>query len=83
MLRENSSGLILLAFGISEIHTSGMKMLILLAILQSLNLVVFVWFHRVALLRILALRHQLGVCNAVQFHFAEQLQAEMRGRGID
>ena len=36
-------------------------MLILLAILQALNLVVFVWFHRVAGLRILALRQQLTV----------------------
>jgi putative transposase len=36
-----------------------MKLLILVAIVQSLNLVVFVWFYRVAGLRIIALRQQL------------------------
>jgi hypothetical protein len=38
-----------------------MKTLILLGIIQSLNLAVFLWFHRVAGLRILVLRQQLIV----------------------
>ena len=36
-------------------------MLILVAIVQSLHLVVFAWFHRVAGLRIIALRQQLAI----------------------
>jgi len=58
---KTPSYLIPLDFPDPGIHPSGMKMLILVAIVQSLNLVVFLWFHRVAGLRILALRHQLAV----------------------
>ena len=36
-------------------------MLILVAIVQSLNLMVFAWFHRVAGLRIIVLRQQLAI----------------------
>ena len=61
VLRKNSYRLILLDFWVSEIHAPGMKSFILVAIVQSLNLPAFVWFHRGAALQILALRHQLIV----------------------
>ena len=38
-----------------------MKTLLVIVVVQSLNLVVFLWFNRVASIRILALRQQLGV----------------------
>jgi hypothetical protein len=38
-----------------------MKVLILLVIVQSLNLVVLAWFHRAAGLRIIVLRQQLAI----------------------
>jgi hypothetical protein len=38
-----------------------MKILLMLVVVQSLNLVVFTWLDRVALMRILALRQQLRV----------------------
>jgi hypothetical protein len=38
-----------------------MKTLLVIVVVQSLNLVVFWWFNRVAWLRILALRQQLTV----------------------
>jgi hypothetical protein len=38
-----------------------MKILILFAVVQALNLVVFSWFNRTAALRILVLRQQLAV----------------------
>lgn len=38
-----------------------MKILLMIAVVQSLNLVIFAWFNRVAWLRILALRQQLAV----------------------
>ena len=44
-----------------------MIMLILAAFVQSLNLVVFAWFHRVAGLRIIVLRQQLAIgCILIQ-----------------
>ncbi len=38
-----------------------MKILLLIAVIQGLNLLVFAWFNRTAGLRILVLRHQLVV----------------------
>jgi hypothetical protein len=38
-----------------------MKILLMMAVVQSLNLVIFAWFNRVAGLRILVLRQQLTV----------------------
>jgi hypothetical protein len=38
-----------------------MKILLMLVVVQSLNLVVFIWLDRVVLMRILALRQQLRV----------------------
>jgi hypothetical protein len=38
-----------------------MDTLLIFAVVQAFNLVVFAWFNRVTLVRILALRHQLGV----------------------
>jgi len=38
-----------------------MKILLMIMIAQSLNLVIFTWFNRVAGLRILVLRQQLTV----------------------
>jgi len=38
-----------------------MKVLLTIVIVQSLNLAIFAWFHRVAGLRILVLRQQLAV----------------------
>ncbi len=38
-----------------------MNTLLILAVVQSFNLVFFAWFNRVALVRILVLRQQLGV----------------------
>jgi hypothetical protein len=38
-----------------------MKTLLVIVVVQSLNLVVFWWFNRVALVGILALRQQLDV----------------------
>jgi hypothetical protein len=38
-----------------------MKILLMAVVVQSLNLVIFAWFNRVAVLRIIALRQQLTV----------------------
>ncbi len=38
-----------------------MSILLIFAVVQAFNLVVFAWFNRVALVRILVLRHQIGV----------------------
>ena len=38
-----------------------MKTLLVSVVVQSVNLFVFAWFNRVALVRILVLRQQLGV----------------------
>jgi hypothetical protein len=38
-----------------------MKILLVIMIAQSLNLIIFAWFNRVAALRILVLRQQLTV----------------------
>ena len=38
-----------------------MKTLLLIVVVQSLNLIVFLWFNRVAWIRILALKQQLVV----------------------
>ena len=38
-----------------------MKILLTMVVVQSLNLVVFIWLDRVALMRILVLRQQLAV----------------------
>ena len=38
-----------------------MKTRVVIVVVQSLNLVALAWFNRVALVRILALRQQLGV----------------------
>jgi hypothetical protein len=43
---------------VSGLHASGMKILLMMAVVQSLNLVIFAWFNRVAGLRILVLRQQ-------------------------
>ena len=43
------------------LHASGMKILLVILVVQSLNLVIFAWFNRVAGLRILVLRQQLTV----------------------
>jgi hypothetical protein len=40
-----------------------MKILLMMAVVQSLNLVIFAWFNRVAGLRILVLRQQLTACG--------------------
>jgi hypothetical protein len=50
-----------LDFRVPEIHPAGMKILLMMAAVQSLNLVVFAWLDRVAFMRILALRQQLCV----------------------
>jgi hypothetical protein len=42
---------------ISGLHASGIKILLMMAVVQSLNLVIFAWFNRVAGLRILIGRH--------------------------
>jgi len=47
VVRENLVLTDSIGFLTSRIHASGMIMLILAAIVQSLNLVVFAWFHRV------------------------------------
>jgi hypothetical protein len=38
-----------------------MEILLMMAVVQSLNLVIFAWFNRVAVLRILMPRQQLTV----------------------
>ena len=38
-----------------------MKILLVIVVVQSLNLIVFLWFNRVAWVRILTLRHQRTV----------------------
>jgi hypothetical protein len=38
-----------------------MKILLAIVVVQSFNLAIFAWFHRVAWIRILALRQQLAV----------------------
>jgi putative transposase len=46
---------------VSGFHASGMKILLMMVVVQSLNLAIFAWFNRVAGLRILVLRQQLTV----------------------
>jgi hypothetical protein len=53
-----------------------MKILLMMAVVQSLNLVIFGWFNRVAGLRMLALRQQFAV---YRFEVREY-QVVMRGR---
>jgi len=62
VLRENSaSQLISLDLWVSGLHASGMKILLMMAVVQSLNLVIFGWSNRVAGLRVLVLRQQFAV----------------------
>jgi hypothetical protein len=61
VLRENSVPTDFIGFRVPEIHPAGMKILLMMAVVQSLNLVVFAWLDRVAFMRILALRRQLCV----------------------
>jgi putative transposase len=58
---KTPSQLILLDLLISRLHASGMKILLTIVVVQSLNLAIFAWFNRVAWLRILVLRQQLAV----------------------
>ena len=58
---KTPSQLISLDFWGSGLHPSGMKILLVILVVQSLNLVIFAWFNRVAGLRILVLRQQLTV----------------------
>jgi hypothetical protein len=53
--------LISLDFGIPQLHAPGMKILLTIVVVQSLNLAIFAWFNRAAWIRILALRQQLAV----------------------
>jgi len=50
-----------LDFRLPEIHPAGMKILLMMMALQSLNLAVFAWLDRAAWLRIFTLRQQLAV----------------------
>ena len=50
-----------------------MKTLFMIMVVQSLNLVVFMWFNRVAWARILALRQQLTVYKLNRSHCAAGL----------
>jgi hypothetical protein len=50
-----------LEFRVPWPHAAGMKTLVVIVVVQCLNLVVFLWFNRVAWIRILALRQQLAV----------------------
>ncbi len=58
---KTPSQLISLDLWVSGLHASGMKILLMMAVVQSLNLVIFAWFNRVAGLRILVPRQQLTV----------------------
>ena len=49
---KTPSQLISLDFWGSGLHPSGMKILLVILVVQSLNLVIFAWFNRVAGLRI-------------------------------
>jgi putative transposase len=53
--------MILLDFRVRAIDAAGMKILLLMMVLQSLNVAVFAWLDRAAWVRILALRPQLAV----------------------
>jgi hypothetical protein len=54
-------GLISLEFRVPWSHVTGMKTLLVIVAVQSLNLVVFAWLTWTAWIRILALRQQLAV----------------------
>ena len=58
---KTPSQLISLDLWVSGLQASGMKILLMMAVVQSLNLVIFAWFNRVAGLRILVPRQQLTV----------------------
>jgi hypothetical protein len=74
--------LISLDLWVSGIHASGMKILLMMAVVQSLNLVIFAWFNRVAGMRILVLRQQLtAVCR--QNFVRQQIQAVKADAGTD
>ncbi len=60
VLRENSV-LISLGLWVSGLRASGTKILLMMAVVQSLNMVIFAWFNRVVVLPILVLRQQLTV----------------------
>jgi len=48
---KTPSQLISLDLWVSGLHVSGMKILLMMAVVESLNLVIFAWFNRVAGLR--------------------------------
>jgi hypothetical protein len=55
-----------------------MKILLMMAVVQSLNPVIFAWFNRVAGLRILMLRQQLTVYRRK----SEETGAEKQGSAV-
>jgi hypothetical protein len=73
---KTPSQLISLDLWVSRLYACGMKILLMMAVVQSLNLVIFGWFNRVAGLRMLALRQQFAV---YRFEVREY-QVVMRGR---
>jgi hypothetical protein len=58
---KTPSRLISLDFQILGLHAFDMKILLIVAVAQSLNLLAFTWFDRAAWIRILALRQQLSI----------------------
>jgi hypothetical protein len=61
VLRENSVPTDFVGFVVFWTPSSGTKILLMMAVVQSFNLVIFAWFNRVAGPRILVLRKQLTV----------------------
>ena len=48
-------------FQVSGLHAFDMKILLVVLVIQSLNLLAFTWFNREAWIRILGLRQQLNI----------------------
>jgi hypothetical protein len=61
VLQEISAQLISLDFRVLGLQSAGMKILLLVTVVQALTLVVSAWFNREAGLRILVLRYELAV----------------------
>jgi hypothetical protein len=58
---KTPSQLISLDFQVLGLHAFDMKILLMVVVVQSLNLLAFMWFKREAWIRILALRQQLNI----------------------